>query len=53
MAKACIAGVISGTLTSEGSSGLPGIFGAAVPAVAVVAVPHHNPDGTAITKDTR
>ena len=52
MAKACIAGVVSGTLTTEGSAGLPGLFGNAV-TVAVVAVPHKNPDGTAITKDSR
>jgi hypothetical protein len=51
MPKACIGGVISSVLTSEGSAGLPAIFGASV-TVAVVAVPHKNPDGSNV-KDTR
>ena len=53
MPKACIGAVVSGTLETEGSAGLPGIFGASAPAVTVVNVKHKNPDGTSITKDTR
>ena len=52
MPKACIGAVIAGVLTTEASAGLPGVFGAAAPTVAVVAVPHKNPDGSNV-KDTR
>jgi len=49
--KACIGAVISGSLTTEASAGLPAILSTAV-AVVVTPTVHHNADGT-VPLDTR